>query len=108
MRNSEGDYGVEAIHTRSASWCASMGVVQGETVGIAVLDHPHNPWYPSTWVASEEGLLSPGPSPWRTTPLEPGRSLSLRYRLIVHRGYVEAGWAQARLQEWENEHHPLR
>ncbi|HLK60173.1 MAG TPA: DUF6807 family protein [Chthonomonadaceae bacterium] len=102
-RNSVGDYGAEAIHGRSAAWVACVGVVQAETVGFAFLDHPDNPWHPPPWVAREDGTLSPSPFAWRVEELAAGRAVLLRYRLIVHRGYVDQGWADARLAEYVRE-----
>lgn len=102
-RNSEGAYDAEAIHGCSAAWVACVGVVQAETVGFAFLDHPDNPWHPPPWIAREDGTLSPSPFAWREMQLAAGRALFLRYRLIVHRGYVDQGWADARLAEYVQE-----
>jgi hypothetical protein len=103
QRNSNDEFGPAAIHGRQARWCACNGVVRGETVGLAFLDHPGNPWHPSPWLFREDGVLSPSPFPWRQHTLEPGRSLALRYRIVVHSGYVEAGWIQARMADWLRE-----
>jgi hypothetical protein len=100
LRSSAGDYGVEAVHGRSAAWCACVGVVRGETVGFAFLDHPANPWHPPPWVAREDGTLSPSPFAWRSLELPPRGALALRYRLLVHRGYVDQGWASERLAQF--------
>jgi hypothetical protein len=100
LRNSAGDYGPAAMQGRSAAWCAGVGVVQGLTVGFALLDHPHNPWYPSPWSVQDEDTLSPSPFAWRAVEIPPGGALRLRYRLLVHSGYVDAGWADARLAEF--------
>jgi hypothetical protein len=69
-------------------------------VGFALLEHPDNPWYPSPWLCREDGLLSPSPFAWRKLDLEPGAVLTLQYRLIVHSGYVEAGWVRERQADW--------
>ena len=103
VRNSEGDYGAESLHGRAAAWCACVGVVQAETVGFTLLDHPANLGHPQPWIARDDGTLSPSPFAWRTLELPPGQSLFLRYRLIVHRGYVDQGWADARLAEFAHE-----
>lgn len=103
IRNSTGDYGAESLHGRAAAWCACVGVVQAETVGFTLLDHPANPWHPPPWIARDDGTLSPSPFAWRTLELTPGKTLFLRYRLIVHRGYVDQGWADARLAEYAHE-----
>ena len=103
VRNSHADYGAKDIHGCSAAWVACVGVVQAETVGFAFLDHPDNPWHPPPWVAREDGTLSPSPFAWREMELAAGRAIFLRYRLIVHRGYVDQGWADARMAEYARE-----
>ena len=103
LRNSRDDFGSTDVHGRQASWCACNGVVNGETVGLAILDHPNNPWHPPPWVVSENGLISPSPYAWRKESLSPGSVLALRCRIVVHSGYVEAGWIQARMTEWLRE-----
>ncbi|MEW6356368.1 MAG: PmoA family protein [Planctomycetota bacterium] len=61
--------------------------------GVAVFVPPDHPDYPPTWLlrASYGGILNvswPGLTPFT---LEPGKPLTLRYRLYVHRGDVESG-----------------
>jgi len=103
LRNSNDDFGPAEINGRQAAWCACNGVVEGETVGLAILDHPDNPWHPSPWVCTEEGLLSPSPFPWRSHELRAEAPLRLQYRIVVHSSYVEAGWVHARLADWNRE-----
>ena len=103
MRNSLGSYGAADIHGRQANWCACVGVVEGETVGFALLEHPGNPFFPSPWRAQPDGLISPSPFGWRSLDLVAGAKLTLRYRLHVHVGYVNQGWADARLADFAHE-----
>jgi hypothetical protein len=103
VRNSRGDYGPEAVDGSGATWCACVAVVDGLTVGFAWLDHPANPWHPPSWRCSAEGVLSPVPLGGRSLQLEPGQSLTLRYRLHIHEGYVNAGWPDARLEDYAKE-----
>jgi len=103
VRNNLGDYGPEAVDGSGAAWCACVGVVQGMTVGFAWLDHPHNPWHPPTWHSRADGLLSPAPFGRHGLRLEPGESFTLRYRLHIHEGYVNAGWPDARLEDYVRE-----
>lgn len=100
MRNSLGDYGPTAMYGRSAAWGACVGVVQGETVGFALLDHPDNPSFPSPWIARDTGLLAPAPFGWRRRELGAGERLVFRYRLLTYRGYVDSNWATERLAEF--------
>jgi hypothetical protein len=102
MRNSLGDYGAEAMHGRAASWCGGIGVIAGQTVGFVLLDHPENPWHPVPWLTCANGLISPSPFAWRNFTLTAGRQLLLRYRLLVHSGYVDQGWADKRLAAFCN------
>ncbi len=103
IRNNRGEYGMAALHGRQAKWCAGAGVIQGETVGFAFLEHPHNPYFPSPWIARADGLLSPSPFGWRSLTLAPGDRLDLRYRILIYMGYVNQGWADARLQDFARE-----
>ncbi len=102
-RNSLGEYGTSQVHGRAARWCANVGVVDGETCGFAFLEHPANPVFPSPWIARPDGVLSPSPFGWRTQTLAPREALRLRYRLLTHLGYVNQGWADARLQDFARE-----
>ena len=103
VRNSLGEYGAESLHGRQARWCACVGVVRGETVGFTFLEHPGNPPFPSPWVARPDGILSPTPFGWRSQTLPAGHSLTLRYRLLAHVGYVNQGWADARQDDFARE-----
>jgi hypothetical protein len=100
LRNSAGGDGVEAIQGQSAAWCGCTGVVQGETVGMVLMDHPGNLRHPPLWAASNEGVLGLSPLWGREREITPAQPLLLRFRLHTHRGYVEAGWAQERLAEF--------
>ena len=62
---------------------------QGSWSGVAVLVHPASTGYPQSWILrspatpSMQNAVWPGPD---AVPLERGREVRLRYRLIVHRG----------------------
>ncbi|HLH81289.1 MAG TPA: DUF6807 family protein [Chthonomonas sp.] len=103
-RNSRGAIGIEQIHRRSAAWCGFVGVIQKETVGFALMDHPQNPFFPTDWNLSADGTLSPSPLLWSGFAQNLAKAISLRYRLIVHDGYVDFGWTGARLQDFAKEH----
>jgi hypothetical protein len=103
MRNSSGDYGPQEADGKPSRWCGCVGVVQGVTVGFVLLDHPGNPGPPPRWRVTPEGRLSLLPFAQETAWLAPGESHTRRCRLLVHQGYVEAGWADARLEEFAQE-----
>jgi hypothetical protein len=104
IRNSAGDYGVD-VDRRSAAWCGCVGVVQAETIGLVILDHPTNPAHPPAWNLDASGVLEINPHAWQDTVIAAGASIEFRYRLLTHAGYVEQGWADRRLQEFAS---PLR
>ena len=101
LRNSVGEYGPDIIG-RSAAWCGAIGVVQAETVGLVVLDHPENPAHPPVWNLDASGVLEVNPHYWQDTPIAAGASVDFRFRLVTHSGYVEQGWADRRLREYVN------
>ena len=103
IRSSTGDYGTIELHGRRAAWLAGVGVIAGQTVGFAWLDHPENRDHPPPWIVRETGILAPSPFGWQTVELAPGEIFSARYRLLVHEGYVEQGWADARMRDWMRE-----
>lgn len=100
MIDSENRFGPEEIDGQYARWCSCMGVVLGETVGLAILDHPDNPGRPAMWRCDSTCQLSPIPVDGLARRLNPGERLRLRYRIVVHSGFVEALWVNERFREW--------
>lgn len=96
--NSEGQSGEKATFGQPAAWCGYHGRrqnVPGNIVeGIAILDHPKNPWAPTPWFTRDYGFISPTPfnfiqKPWQ---LPAGESVTLRYRVVLHAGdHKDAG-----------------
>lgn len=100
IRNCEGLYGIELLNERATAWIGATGVVHGETAGIVWLDHPDNPCHPPPWRLNAQGQIAPCPFLKRSLSLPPFATLRWRYRILIHRGYVEQGWASDRLQEF--------
>lgn len=92
---------------KAAAWCDYYGPVDGTIVGAAILDHPQNPRHPTYWHVRDYGLFAANPFGLhdfvRNTPagkgdlaVPVGESITLRYRLLFHKGTPEqAGVAQA-------------
>ena len=99
IRNSAGDYGRD-LDQRSAAWCGCVGVLNAETVGLVILDHPSNPAHPPVWNLDASGTLEINPHYWQDTQIAPRASVEFRYRLLIHAGYVEQGWADLRMREF--------
>src|SRR5262245_45451632 len=106
MVNSNEAVGEKGIWGHKADWVDYYGRVQGEDVGIAILDHPQNLRHPTYWHARAYGLLAANPFGTRkfthnreqdgsyTIPAD--GSLTFRYRVLIHRGdYRQARVAEA-------------
>jgi hypothetical protein len=79
-----------------ADWVDYHGPVAGEMVGIAILDYPQSFRFPNRWHVRPYGLFAVNPfgkKDFEATSggggpytLDKGKSLSLDYRVILHRG----------------------
>jgi hypothetical protein len=99
--NSEGEADA-AAWGKPASWVDYHGPVEGETVGIAILNHPSSFRYPTHWHVRTYGLFAANPFGLHdfsgkkpdvngAHSLEPGDSFTLKYRVLVHQGDEKEG-----------------
>lgn len=90
---------------KRAAWCDYYGPVQGQTVGVAIFDHPRNPRHPTWWHVRDYGLFAANPFGVHDFERKPpgtgdfripaGESVTFRYRFYFHRGdEKEAGVAE--------------
>lgn len=90
MINAEGDSGERATFGKGSAWMDFSGKRGDFVEGLAILQHPSNPWYPSPWFTRDYGFFSPTPMFWpaddKETLLKKGEKLALRYRVLVHGG----------------------
>ena len=91
------EFGPGDRHRSQATFMDYSGVIDNAPVGLALLDHPHNPRHPTPWYVirgpvmgyMNAALLNDEPM-----TLAPGGKMTLRYRVIVHPNR----WDAARLQ----------
>jgi hypothetical protein len=79
-----------------AAWVDYHGPVEGETVGMAIFDHPENPRHPTWWHVRDYGLFAANPFGIHDFEKKPagtgdfrvpaGGSVTFRYRFYIHRG----------------------
>ncbi len=92
--NSDGVKG-DAVWSSQSRWAQLKGVKDGSTITIAMFDHPANPGYPTYWHARGYGLFALNPLGRKVfsngkeelnLTLDPGASVTFRYRVLVHSG----------------------
>ena len=93
--NSEAARGPD-VWGKRAKWVDYWAVIDDKQVGIAIMDHPTNPRYPTWWHARQYGLVAANPfgvhdfegKPEGTGKLTvaAGESITFRYRFIFHEG----------------------
>jgi len=106
--NAEGVTGVEVWGTRSP-WMLLRGTIADDSVGVAILDHPENVGHPTYWHARGYGLFSANPlgqavfsegEEELNYALDPGESVTFRYRILVQNGGVSASTMQSEYEQW--------
>ena len=90
MINAEGAKSEKDTFGKSSPWMDFYGKRGQATEGLAIMQHPSNPWYPSPWFTRDYGFMSPTPMYWpqngTDTQMKKGTVLVLRYRVLVHAG----------------------
>ena len=85
---------------KAAAWVDYHGPVDGQTVGVAIMNHPSSARFPTYWHVRTYGLFAAnpfglhnfrGPGNDGSLTLAPGESFTLRYRVLVHRGDEKSG-----------------
>ncbi len=108
---SEGKIDAEAWST-SAKWVDYQGPVEGETLGVAMLNHPSSFRYPTKWHVRTYGLFTANPFAQqqydKTQPdggfdLKKGDTLKLRHRFVFHKGDEREGDIEKAFQAYAKE-----
>ena len=105
---------MKAVWGKPSPWVDYSGTLDGEELGIAILDHPSNPKHPTHWHARDYGLFAAnifGEHDYYndkqrdgSVTLEPGKSMRFRYRVVIHPGDT----ASANLQHMYDEYKKSR
>lgn len=98
-----------------AAWVDYHGPVNGESVGIAILNHPSSFRFPTHWHVRTYGLFAANPFGKKafsggaekgvdgTFQLKPKENLVFRYRVLLHRGDEKEGRVAEAFAEYEKE-----
>ena len=91
--NSEGGRKMEQTWGKQASWVDYSGELNGEKLGVALFEHPESFHHPSRWHVRDYGLLAINPfgsngfdnqAPIARYVLPAGKSVRMRYRIVIH------------------------
>jgi len=104
LLNAQGGEGEANVWGKRSEWVDYSGVLDGEKVGVVMMDHPGNPRHPTYWHSRGYGLHSINPfglhdflnDPKQDGSLtvEPGNHVRFRYRVVVHPGVSPAKIAE--------------
>lgn len=113
MTNSAGQVGEKQVWGKRADWVNVDGVIDGHDVGVVVFDNPGNLRHPTYWHARGYGLLAANPfglSYFLNDPkqdgsytIEPSGSLTLRYRVLIHDGFLTPAQIADRYQQYSKQ-----
>jgi hypothetical protein len=103
LMNSNGGTGAEGTYGKPAHWCGYHGKTYRDVVeGLVVMDHPENPWAPCPWFTRDYGHFSPSPFAFLKQPwtLPKGKSIRMRYRIVLHAGTPQQAGLDALYRKW--------
>lgn len=107
MINAEGNTGEKGTFGVKSPWIDCSGKRGDKLEGMAIMQHPSNPWYPSPWFTRDYGFFSPTPMYWpqddKATVLKKGEKLALRYRVLVHAGDHKAANVAQLFEKYKSE-----
>jgi hypothetical protein len=107
-RNKEGLEG-DKVWGKRSEWAYLTGQKQGETVSIAILDHPRNEGYPTYWHARGYGLFAANPLGQKifsegkeelNLKLTKDQTTTFRYRIVIH---SKSGLNSGKLEGWKKD-----
>jgi hypothetical protein len=103
----------DAAWGKQSPWVDYFGPVEGETLGVAILNHPSSFRYPTYWHVRTYGLFAANPFGVKdftkdkeksgAYTIESGKTMNLRYRVIFHSGDQAAAKIADRFAEYSKQ-----
>jgi hypothetical protein len=110
MTNAAGVSGEKQVWGKPSPWVDYAGTLEGERLGIAILDHPSNPRHPTHWHTRAYGLFAANifglhdfyndKSKDGSLELSAGGKLRFRYRVIIHPGDAQSADVAAEFRKF--------
>jgi hypothetical protein len=104
LTNAEGAEREANVWGKRSEWVDYSGELDGEKVGVVMMDHPDNPRHPTYWHSRGYGLHSINPfgvsdflndkTQNGSLTIEPGQHVRFRYRVVIHPGLGTARLAE--------------
>ncbi len=99
--NSIGQRNEQDAHWKRAEWIDQSGpIAHDKWGGIALMDHPDNPEYPTFWHCRNDGWAGASFNLDKSWMIQPGNPLRLKYRVHLHRHDATAGEVARRYEEY--------
>jgi hypothetical protein len=99
MRNAFGGVGEAENWGKRAQWVDYYGDVEGEVMGLTLMDHPENHGYPAHWHVRSYGLFTINqwglhdftgdPATRGDLSVKEGDALTFRFRVFIHGGNTD-------------------
>lgn len=96
MISAEGNVGESKVWGTRSPWVDYSGVLDGEKLGVTIMDHPGNPRHPTYWHSRAYGLFAANvfgehdflrdKTRDGSMTLEAGQAWRFRYRVVIHPG----------------------
>jgi hypothetical protein len=113
MVNAEGGETEKNVWGKRSPWVDYFGPLDGKVVGVAIMDNPSNPRYPTYWHARAYGLFAANIFGVRdftgdktqdgTLTVEQGKSVTFRYRVVIHPGDSKTARIASLFQEYTSQ-----
>jgi hypothetical protein len=110
IENSVGGVGETQCWGKQADWVDFTAQIQGERVGVAILNHPASFRFPTYWHVRGYTLFAANPFGWHDFLNDPskdgsyrlaaGQSIILRYRVTIHSGSTKEGAIADQFKEY--------
>jgi hypothetical protein len=101
IRTAAGKLNESGAHLTRAAWLDQSGpIAQDKWGGIAILDSPDNPNFPTGWHCRNDGWAGAAFNMDAPFTLEADKTLRLCYRIILHRGDAAKANIARRFEEW--------
>jgi hypothetical protein len=99
--SSEGPLKPESRGTKARWVDFTGGIAEDRFAGVAVFDHPDNPRHPSSWwLSASMPYWSPAVIFHKPYTLPAGKTLTLRYRILIHAGRADKNVLESEWKEF--------